>query len=378
METEVLDAWVGARVPDHDGAPALGAASSALGAPELNFAALEAAAQKLRAGEIVAIPTETVYGLAANALDAVAVGKIYAAKGRPSNNPLIVHVSNIDGAKELVRVWPPEADLLAEAFWPGPLTLVLEKKGDVVPAITTAGGPTVAIRCPRHPVALEIIRLCGFPLAAPSANRSNAISPTTAQHVVDSLGGRIPLVLDGGPCNTGIESTVLDLTRVQPAILRPGVLSSSFLSEILQQKVAPAGAARVATDGIETGHALTSPGQLPVHYAPETPLWLSRDFGRIADEIREVGAAGRPSAALFFSDRAAHYLEQARSGGVAVAGYQMPDDPTEYARMLYARLHELDHGGFGAIFCEMPPDDPVWAGVVDRLSRAGKILLRTY
>ncbi|MBY0278237.1 threonylcarbamoyl-AMP synthase [Candidatus Binatia bacterium] len=188
------------------------------------------AAAILRRGGLVALPTETVYGLGANALDADAVSKIFAAKGRPASNPLIVHVESEAAARSLARRWPEIAARLAAEYWPGPLTLVVEKT-DSIPDLVTAGGSTVALRVPAHPIALALLRACGLPLAAPSANRSEAISPTTARHVADSLGPFVDdlLVLDGGPCEVGIESTVVDLTGVTPAVLRVGMKKGSGL-----------------------------------------------------------------------------------------------------------------------------------------------------
>src|SRR5580698_9488250 len=189
--------------------------------PELFRTAVLRAAELLRAGEVVALPTETVYGLAANALDAAAVARIYEIKGRPAHNPIIVHVAGLEMARDCLADWPPLAEKLAGAFWPGPLTLVLPRSPRI-PDIVTAGGPTVGVRWPSHPFIQAVIRECGFPLAAPSANLSNRVSPTNARHVSQSLGGKIPLIVDGGQSQVGIESTVIDLTTDPPRILRPG------------------------------------------------------------------------------------------------------------------------------------------------------------
>src|ERR1043166_7607429 len=193
--------------------------------------AIERASQRLRAGEVVAIPTETVYGLAANALDAKAVSRIYEIKGRPASNPLIVHVADLAMAQRCVAAWPETATCAAKAFWPGPLTLVLERS-EAIPTIVTAGGQTVAIRWPSHPFAQQLIRACGFPLAAPSANRSNEVSPTNAEHVRKDLDGQVPLIVDGGQSQVGIESTVLDLTVRPPRVLRPGIIHCGFDSNL--------------------------------------------------------------------------------------------------------------------------------------------------
>ena len=191
------------------------------------------AADLLRNGQLVALPTETVYGLAANAFDPDAVASIYTAKGRPSNNPIIVHVTGIEMAKRCVAVWPKEADILAKTFWPGPLSIVLPR-ANTIPDVVTGGGSTVAVRAPRHPIFRAVLEKCGFPLAAPSANRSNHISPTTAEHVRISLGGRVPLILDGGACQVGIESTVVLLTDPRrPKILRPGAITEDQILSAL-------------------------------------------------------------------------------------------------------------------------------------------------
>ncbi len=199
--------------------------------PELFQKAVLRAAELLRAGEVVALPTETVYGLAANALDEKAVAKIFQIKGRPANNPIIVHVAGNEMAKRCVKNWPALADKLSKAFWPGPLTLVLPR-AEIIPEIVTAGGETVGIRWPGHPFIQAVIRECDFPLAAPSANLSGQISPTNAEHVRAQLGGKIPLIVDGGQSQVGIESTVLDLTVSPPRILRPGMIHAESLAAV--------------------------------------------------------------------------------------------------------------------------------------------------
>ena len=231
-----------------------------------NADALTEAARVLRGGGLVSFPTETVYGLGANALDAAAVARIFAAKGRPANNPLIVHVADAGAARRLVADWPPLAERLAERFWPGPLTLVLTKR-DPVPDVVTAKGPTVAVRVPAHPVAQALVRAAGVPIAAPSANRSTELSPTRAEHVLRGLDGRIDVLLDGGPTAGGIESTVLDLTVTPPRLLRPGLLGIAELEVATRARWF----VRRQQDGEGTA-ALPSPGLLPRHYAPRTPL----------------------------------------------------------------------------------------------------------
>ena len=227
--------------------------------------ALGQAVELLGQGQLVALPTETVYGLAADARSPGAVARIFEAKGRPAGNPLIVHIDSVEMADGCVAAWPSAAAQLAGAFWPGPLSLVLPK-ADSIPDIVTAGGTTVAVRCPAHPVFSAVLAKCGFPLAAPSANRSNRVSPTRAEHVVDQLGGRIPLVLDGGACDLGIESTVLDLTGDTPTLLRPGTISLGQLQTVL----GPVATAKPPA----AAEPLKSPGQLQQHYSPRAKLIL--------------------------------------------------------------------------------------------------------
>jgi L-threonylcarbamoyladenylate synthase len=219
------------------------------------------AAELLRAGRLVAIPTETVYGLAANALDEAAVQRIFAAKGRPRSSPLIVHIADLAMARELAREWPPQAEKLAERFWPGPLTIIVPKS-DKVPDIVTAGLPGVALRMPAHPVALAVIRAAGIPLAAPSANRFTQLSPTTAQHVREALGDAVDLIVDGGPCSVGIESTVISMTGPVPRILRPGMISRTQIEEVIGP--------------VESGAGEESPGQHPKHYSPRTRVVIGQ------------------------------------------------------------------------------------------------------
>ncbi len=318
--------------------------------------AIQEAIRLLQAGEVVAIPTETVYGLAANALDADMVRKIFVAKGRPENNPVIVHVATAENAKELVTEWPEVAQKLTDAFWPGPLTLVL-KKSKAVPDIVTAGGDTVALRCPAHPVALSIIDAVGYPLAAPSANMSGYISPTTAAHVEKSLSGRIPLILDGGPCDGGIESTVLNLTGSQPEILRPGAIDADMLAKVIGAEVVDVSKAKPAT-----ADALLSPGQLDTHYAPRTRLVLAEAADIDGVMARAIESGKRAGViALNAGDKPADGLQR----------IALPNDPKAYAKDLYATLHKLDEQNLDVIVCELPPDTPEWAGIRNRLLRAG-------
>ncbi len=347
--------------------PVLAVDPTALDAPAAT-AALARAAALLRAGRLVAFPTETVYGLGANALDADAVRGIFAAKGRPSFNPVIAHVADAADARALVTRWPDAADRLAAAFWPGPLTLVLPKRAHVPDALT-AGLPAVAVRVPAHPVALALVRAAGVPVAAPSANRYTELSPTTAAHVVRALGSRVDLVLDGGPTAVGIESTVVDLTGVArgdgpPRLLRPGTLDPARLEAALGTTLAPAPAA----DDAAPDAPRLAPGMVARHYAPRAAVWAF-DQGRRRDAAARL-AAWRPG------------HPGARAGALLLAPWSdasgappdlvdvLPADPAGYASRLYAALHALDAAGCDVALVERPPDTPAWAGVRDRIARA--------
>ena len=311
--------------------------------PALFEAAVAEAVQLLQAGEIVAVPTETVYGLAANALDPTAVRKIFAAKGRPAFNPLIVHVASMEMALRCVAEWPARAADLAAKHWPGPLTLVLPKSG-IVPDEVTAGGSTVAIRWPSHPYMQAVIRRCGFPIAAPSANRSNELSPTNAAHVVASLGGRVPLVIDGGQCQVGIESTVFDV--LENRVLRPGMISGHELAS--------------ASGATKEGGALRSPGQLEKHYSPRAALVIAH-WNNSAEAARLVE---RPAKTWAIA-----YRMIPEEAGFAAVGV-IPEDAEAYARALYAELHRCDEEGAECILVEAPPEGSEWEGIRDRLRRA--------
>jgi L-threonylcarbamoyladenylate synthase len=297
------------------------------------------AAALIRDGKLVAFPTETVYGLGANALDARAVEKIFRVKGRPSTSPLIVHVASPEAARGLAAAWPESAGKLAHEFWPGPLTLVLPKR-DCIPGIVTAGLPTVGLRVPANPVALALLSESNVPIAAPSANRFTELSPTTAEHVRQSLGAQVDLILDGGPAEVGIESTVVSLAGPVPVILRPGMISQAQIAEVI-------GEIRVAQASAGGPHS--SPGMHPKHYSPHTPLLLT------------LPPSGR-GAYLWFS-RAARAAKSVR----------MPADPAHYAALLYQTLHVLDEEGFDWIAVEPPPDSVEWTGIRDRLRRAAAI-----
>ncbi len=315
-------------------------------------AAIEHAAEALRAGRLVAFPTETVYGLGANALDSAAVARIFAAKGRPANNPLIVHVNSTAAARELTAEWPATAELLAARFWPGPLTLVLRKHSSV-PDITTAGADTVAVRAPAHPVALALIGAAKIPVAAPSANRSCEVSPTTAEHVRKSLADRVDVVLNGGPTSGGLESTVLDLSVNPPRLLRPGMIAPSVLENVIGT------ISRPQLDRDDGSKPLASPGTSARHYAPRAPMELRvpSDSSRLEQLVATGAKIGWLALARPTIDSPALVL------------IQMPTDPIAFAARLYAALHELDGAGVGRIIVDMPPDDEAWLAVRDRLRR---------
>ena len=306
------------------------------GVPDIPTVAVET----LRQGGLIAFPTETVYGLGADATNAEAVRRIFAAKGRPSHNPLIVHLAEPSDAPNWTADWPEVAGRLAAKFWPGPLTLVAAHDGRFPPEVT-AGGPTVALRVPAHPVARELIRRAGVPVAAPSANRSGGISPTTAAHVRHSLGDRVDIILDGGPSWAGIESTVLDITGDRVRLLRPGPIGREELEAFLGDRVELG-----AAEGV-----LRSPGMLDRHYAPTTLLVL-------VSSRAELEAMRGPGVALV------------SFGPMPGADEEMPRDPVEYAARLYRVLHGLDAGGFSRIAWEAPPEGEAWRAVRDRLGRA--------
>ncbi|MEW4567470.1 L-threonylcarbamoyladenylate synthase [Tautonia sp. JC769] len=320
------------------------------GAPPL----IEAAAI-LRAGGLVAFPTETVYGLGADATDPEAVARIFTAKGRPSTNPLIVHADGPDLARRCVSAWPEAAETLARRFWPGPLTLVLPRS-PLIPDIVTGGRDTVGVRVPEVAVALSLISLVGRPLAAPSANRSNRISPTRAEHVARDLDGRIDLILDAGPASVGLESTVLDLSGDRPRILRPGPIDADQLAAVLGVPVLSS----VSSESFPLAdRAAASPGLLPIHYAPRTPA------------IRVEPGSPPPA------------IPAETSLALIVCGTPVPDwnslhpslridlpDPAQASRALYDSLHRCDASGASLIIVRMPPDYPSWAAVRDRLRRA--------
>lgn len=331
--------------------------------PALFDAAVARAAALLRAGEIVALPTETVYGLAANALDAAAVAKIYEAKGRPSHNPIIVHVAGLEMARRCAGAWPEAAARLAAAFWPGPLTLVLPRAADI-PGIVTAGGGTVGIRWPGHPFMQAVIRACGFPLAAPSANPSNQISPTNAEHVRRQLGARVPLIIDGGQAQVGIESTVLDLASAPPRVLRPGMIGEEALRAVAGDGSWKMADGRWSGEGQGRGEPLRSPGQLERHYSPRARLVVLawREDAELLSQLAGRGLRAAECHVIAHS----HVPRAEGFAGVSV----IPHDAEAFARALYAEWHRCDEAGARVIVMETLPDGPEWRGLTDRLRRA--------
>jgi L-threonylcarbamoyladenylate synthase len=305
-------------------------------------AELQQAAALLLAGKLVAFPTETVYGLGANALDADAIERIYAAKGRPKASPIIVHIASVEMARSLTSAWPESAQILADKFWPGPLTLVLPKRAAVPPNVT-AGLDTVGIRIPAHPVALALIRAAGVPIAAPSANRFTELSPTTAEHVRRSLGDRVDMILDGGPCTVGIESTVVSLAGPAPVLLRPGGVTRAEIVSLLGP---------VSTSAQPTGAAHPSPGLHPRHYSPRTRLLIVQHGA--------VPPTGRGA-----------YMQHRHRPALPVERVEvMPPSAHGFAARLYEILHVLDGQGYDWIAVDEVPSTPEWEAVRDRLKRA--------
>lgn len=325
-------------------------------APEPSIIA-EAAAH-LRAGRLVAFPTETVYGLGANAMDPAAVARIYEAKGRPAYNPLIVHLASAADVHAVAADWPPAAARLADAFWPGPLTIVVQRHPDVPDAVT-AGLGFVAVRVPSHPVARALIAAARVPVAAPSANRSTELSPTRASHVERSLGDRVAMILDGGPTTVGIESTVVDVSGGRPVLLRPGTVTRAALESVIGPVDLPG-----AQPG--AGEARSSPGQMERHYAPRARVLLF-DAADAADVAAALGAARQSGARTgMLTWQGAESL----AADVADERIALPSDPAAYARGLYAALHELDDRGCSVVAVARPPAGDEWTGVRDRLARA--------
>lgn len=315
----------------------------------VNAAELSQAVAALRGGELVAFPTETVYGLGADAASTAAVRRIFAAKGRPADHPLIIHLADAAQLADWAETVPQAARALAGAFWPGPLTLVL-KRGARVPDAVTGGQDTVAIRVPSHPVAQRLLHAFGGGIAAPSANRFGRISATTAAHVREEFGEAVACVLDGGASDIGIESTIVDCSGPSPVLLRPGMITPQQLESVLQQPLAAPGRKSPRVSGSLAGH-----------YAPRTPL-MQMEADLVVELARSLHRQGRCVAVL-----ARTALQPLIEGMVWVAA---PVDAAGYAHDLYANLRRLDRAGCDAILVEQPPDEPGWMGVHDRLNRA--------
>jgi L-threonylcarbamoyladenylate synthase len=301
---------------------------------------LQDAVQSLKNGEVIGLPTETVYGLAADAMNGEAVKKIFALKGRPADHPLIVHIADASQLSIWAMAIPEEAFVLAQHFWPGPLTMILKKQPQVLDAVT-GGQTTVGLRCPAHPLALTLLKQFGGGVAAPSANRFGRISPTTAQHVHDEFGDAVPIVLDGGECEVGIESTIIDLSAATPRILRPGMISQTEIEAVIGV--------------IDSGASHNSPrasGTLAAHYAPRTPMQM----------LKREDILLKPTADTQFL-----LLGEPIAG---LSGLCLQNKPAAYAHYLYAAMRELDQRHAALILIEQTPQTPDWLAVNDRLQRA--------
>ncbi len=336
-------------------------------------AAIDEAARLLRDGKLVAFPTETVYGLGANALDAAAVADIFTAKGRPTTDPVIVHVAGVGGLDLLARAISDEARVLAARFWPGPLTLILPKRPEV-PGVVTAGLDSVAVRVPAHPVALALLTAAGVPVAAPSANRFSRPSPTTAAHVLTDLEGRVDLVLDAGPTDIGVESTIVDCTRSPPVVRRAGGVPFDALAEVVS-------GLRVSEDVADVAESQVAPGQLLRHYAPDARLTVyagppAQVVARIAREARTQVARGARVGVLAPDEvllaLAPALAAAAASGRIDVASLGPRGDPPAAARVLFAALRELDAKRVDVILAAGPVTSGLGAAVWDRLRRAAE------
>lgn len=327
--------------------------------PDHDPSAIARAAQLLRAGEVVGIPTETVYGLAANALDPDAVRRIFAAKGRPQDNPLIVHIADAVQMDQIAAHVPESARRLAAAFWPGPLTIILPKR-DHIPLVTSGGLSTIGIRLPAHPLAQAIIRAAGVPLAAPSANLSGRPSTTTAQHVLEDLSGKIAAVVEGGPCTVGVESTVISLCGDKPRLLRPGGISLEQLCSVLGDVAVD----RALHEKIDDTETVSAPGMKYRHYAPKAPVTVVLGApARTADYI--AAHAGSSTGVLCFDDCKNRF---AHCGAVFSFGPSL--DTAEQAREVFDALRRFDDTDCTEIFAQCPPADGIGLAVSNRIQKA--------
>lgn len=313
---------------------------------------IQHAVKLLKAGKLVAIPTETVYGLAADANNPKAIAKIFKAKGRPSSHPLIVHISSDKELKNWAIDIPKVAYKLTKKFWPGPLTLIL-KKAPHVASIITGGQNTVAIRCPNHPLTQTLLKAFKSGLVAPSANRFGHVSPTTAEHVKSDLGKKVDYILNGGPCKIGIESTILDLTVDPPNILRPGMISAKALSQVLKK--------RISFYDSKT----RAPGSLPKHYSPKTPAILVKS----KEIISSINQAKRKKIVVLARKEMPKLI---RESFKKMQWFVLPKTPNDYAQTLYEKLREADRFKYDLIMIEDVPNKPEWVAIKDRLNRATK------
>lgn len=325
--------------------------------------ALSTAAGLLAQGQLVAFPTETVYGLGANALDKAAVLSIFAAKGRPADNPLIVHVWCREQLEDICQV-SPLAEKLMDAFWPGPLTLLMPRKESIPPEVT-AGLPTVAVRMPSHPVAANMLRACGLPIAAPSANRSGKPSPTTAKHVLEDMDGRIPLIIDGGSCDVGLESTVLDINQEIPCILRPGGVTKAMLEEV----IGPVAVAGSVLRPLQKGEKALSPGMMYKHYSPDGQVSLvegeeSQVVAALRTLYHQAKGNGHQACVMCFTEHVPA-LQDCQPHDLG-----SKDSPEQVAHRLFETLRRLDEEHMDAIFSEVVPPEGVGLAVMNRLGRA--------
>lgn len=330
----------------------------------MNLEEIQRAGKLLAKGELVAFPTETVYGLGGDALNPEAAGKIYAAKGRPSDNPLIVHIADVSDLRRIVTEVPPQAEKLAEAFWPGPLTMIFWKN-DQVPSATTGGMDTVAVRMPNHPVALELIRQSGCLIAAPSANTSGRPSPTEAAHVAEDMDGRIPMILDGGSVDIGIESTIIDLTESVPMVLRPGYITPEMLSEVLGESVI-LDPGIVAEDDTKKPKA---PGMKYKHYAPKADMIIvdgssEQVIKKINELAAEAGKQGKKTAVIATEETKDQYQAD------VVLSMGSREDEDSIARHLYHILRECDELSVGSIYSECFSTPRIGQAIMNRLLKA--------
>ena len=322
--------------------------------------AIREAAALLRAGDIVGMPTETVYGLAADALNPEAVSRIFAAKGRPADHPLIVHLPSAEHLPRWAAHIPKDAIALARAFWPGPLTLILKRSADVPDAVT-GGQDSVGLRVPSHPIALALLQVFDSGIAAPSANRFGRISPTTAAHVHEELGERVAMILDGGPCAVGIESTILDFSRDVPEILRPGAITPEDIARVIGRRPRVRGEVEPVPAAAVSAPAPRVSGALAAHYAPRTPLRLV-NATQLVEHAALLAAEGSRVAVL------AHATPNPDDS--RLIWQAMPSDPAAYAQDLYASLRAVDALNADFILIEALPEGTAWRALADRLGRA--------